>query len=123
MEATDAVAVDAADDYAVDTAADVAAAEAAADAAEAAADAAVAVDDPAYDRSNWSADDRKRVEDLELAYENASLAAQQAAEEAAENARKKLPPTEIGRASCRERVGQTVENSVGAGPPKKKTKQ
>src|SRR3546814_8672146 len=69
MEATDAVAVDAADDYAVDTAADVAAAEAAADAAEAAADAAVAVDDPAYDRSNWSADDRKRVEDLELAYE------------------------------------------------------
>src|SRR3546814_2728919 len=84
----------AADDYAVDTAADVAAAEAAADAAEAAADAAVAVDDPAYDRSNWSADDRKRVEDLELAYENASLAAQQAAEEAAEDARKKLPPPE-----------------------------
>src|SRR3546814_2959382 len=94
MEAAVAVAVDAVDDYAVDTAADVAAAEAAADAAEAAADAAVAVDDPAYDRSNWSADDRKRVEDLELAYENASLAAQQAAEEAAEKARKKLPPTE-----------------------------
>ncbi len=94
MEATDAVAAEAADDYAVDAAADVATAEAAADAAEAAADAAVAVDDPAYDRSNWSADDRKRVEDLELAYENASLAAQQAAEEAAENARKKLPPTE-----------------------------
>ena len=79
MEATDAVAVDAADDDAVDAAAD------AADAA------AAVVDDPAYDRSNWSAADLKRVEDLEIAYENASLAAQQAAEEAAENARKKLP--------------------------------
>ncbi|NYF33853.1 DUF2059 domain-containing protein [Sphingopyxis sp. JAI108] len=86
MEATDAVAVDAADDYAVDAAAD------AADAGSYAADAAAAaVDDPAYDRSNWSAADLKRVEDLELAYENASIAAQQAAEEAAENARKKLP--------------------------------
>ncbi len=82
-EATEAVAVAAADDYAVDAAAD--AATAAADAADA------AVADPAYDRSNWSAADLKRVEDLELAYENASLAAQQAAEEAAENARKKLP--------------------------------
>lgn len=82
-EATEAVAVEAADDYAVDAAAD--AATAAADAADA------AVADPAYDRSNWSAADLKRVEDLELAYENASLAAQQAAEEAAENARKKLP--------------------------------
>ncbi|WP_447931482.1 DUF2059 domain-containing protein [Sphingopyxis fribergensis] len=84
VEATDAVAVDAADDYAVD---------AAADAAEAAADAAVAADayaDPAYDRSNWSAADLKRVEDLETAYENASLAAQQAAEEAAANASKRL---------------------------------
>lgn len=89
VEATDAVAVDAADDYAVDAAAD--AADAAAAAADVAADAAVAYDDPAYDRSNWSAADLKRVEDLELAYENASLAAQQAAEEAAENARKKLP--------------------------------
>jgi len=90
VEATDAVAVEAADDYAVDAAAD------AAVAAEAAADAAVAVDavaDPAYDRSNWSAADLKRVEDLETAYENASLAAQQAAEEAAANAskRSKLP--------------------------------
>ncbi|AJA09751.1 hypothetical protein SKP52_14335 [Sphingopyxis fribergensis] len=84
VEAADAVAVDAADDYAVD---------AAADAATAAEDAADAVADPAYDRSNWSADDLKRVEDLELAYENASLAAQQAAEEAAANAskRSKLP--------------------------------
>ena len=87
VDTTEAVAVDAADDYAVD---------AAADAAEAAADAAVAVDavaDPAYDRSNWSAADLKRVEDLETAYENASLAAQQAAEEAAANAskRSKLP--------------------------------
>jgi hypothetical protein len=83
-EATDAVAVEAADDYAVD---------AAADAAEAAADAAVAADayaGPAYDRSNWSAADLKRVEDLETAYENASLAAQQAAEEAAANASKRL---------------------------------
>ena len=87
VEATDAVAVEAADDYAVDAAAD--AADTAAYAADAAADAAVS--DPAYDRSNWSATDLKRVEDLETAYENASLAAQQAAEEAAENARKKLP--------------------------------
>lgn len=89
VEATDAVAVEAPDDYAVDAAAD--AADAAAAAADDAADAAVAYDDPAYDRSNWSAADLKRVEDLETAYENASLAAQQAAEEAAENARKKLP--------------------------------
>lgn len=84
VETTEAVAVDAAeaapaDDYAAAT-----------DAAEAAADAAVAaVEDPAEDRSNWSAADRKRVEDLETAYENASLAAQQAAEEAATNARKR----------------------------------
>ncbi|MBB6427040.1 DUF2059 domain-containing protein [Sphingopyxis sp. JAI128] len=76
---------EAADDYAVDAAAD------AADAAAAAADAAADSADPAYDRSNWSAADLKRVEDLELAYENASIAAYQAAEEAAENARKKLP--------------------------------
>ncbi|MDO9368214.1 MAG: DUF2059 domain-containing protein [Sphingopyxis sp.] len=84
MDATEAVAVDdaSADDYAVD---------AAADAADAAAMAADAVMDPAYDRSNWSAADLKRVEDLETAYENASLAAQQAAEEASDNARKKLP--------------------------------
>lgn len=93
VEATDAVAVDAADDYAVDAAVDAAdAATAAADAAaaEAIADEGMAVD-PAYDRSNWSVADLKRVEQLETAYENASLAAQQAAEEAAENARKKLP--------------------------------
>jgi hypothetical protein len=83
VETTEAVAVDAsADDYAVD---------AAVDAADAAADAVDAVADPAYDRSNWSAADLKRVETLETAYENASLAAQQAAEEAAANARKKLP--------------------------------
>ena len=85
VEATDAVAVEAADDYAVDAAAD--AATAAADAADYATD---AVADPAYDRSNWSAADVKRVEDLETAYENASLAAQQAAEEAATNARERL---------------------------------
>ena len=85
MDATDAVAVEAsADDYAAD---------AAVDAADAAAEAVDAVADPAYDRSNWSASDLKRVEDLETAYENASLAAQQAAEEAAANAskRNKLP--------------------------------
>lgn len=82
VEATDAVAVDAADDYAVD------AATAAEDAAAYASDAAA---DPAYDRSNWSAADLKRVEDLETAHENASLAAQQAADEAAANARKTLP--------------------------------
>ena len=76
MEATDAVAVDAADDYAVDAAADVAAAEAAADAAEAAADAAVA-----YDRSNWSEADRKRVEELEAAYIEAEAAAVEKARE------------------------------------------
>jgi hypothetical protein len=86
--ATDAVEADAAvaDDYAVDAAAD-----AAGEAADAAAEATDAVMDPAYDRSNWSAADLKRVEDLETAYENASIAAQQAAEEAAANARKKLP--------------------------------
>ncbi|WP_234715573.1 DUF2059 domain-containing protein [Sphingopyxis macrogoltabida] len=91
MEATDAVA---ADDYAVDAAADAAAddyaVDAASDAATAAAAAAdAAVEDPAYDRSNWSAADLKRVEDLETAYENASVAVQQAADEAVENARKK----------------------------------
>lgn len=85
-ETTEAVAADAAeaatsaDDYAVD---------AATEAADAAAYATDAVMDPAEDRSNWSAADRKRVEDLETAYENASLAAQQAAEEAATNARKR----------------------------------
>ena len=90
VEATDAVAVEAADDYAVDAAAD--AATAAADAADYATD---AVADPAYDRSNWSAADVKRVEDLETAYENASLAAQQAAEEAATNARERLGRPDI----------------------------
>lgn len=79
VEATEAVA---ADDYMDD---------AAVDAAVAAADAAAASIDPAYDRSNWSAADLKRVEDLELAYENAAIAAQEAADEAAANARKKLP--------------------------------
>ncbi len=90
VEATDAVAVEAADDYAIDAAAD--AATAAADAADYATD---AVADPAYDRSNWSAADVKRVEDLETAYENASLAAQQAAEEAATNARERLGRPDI----------------------------
>ena len=102
--AEDAVAVEAATDVdyattAVDAAADaaVAATDVTTDyeadaiaAAKAAADAAGA-DNPAYDRSNWSAADLKRVEELEVASDNASLAAQEAAEEAIENARKKLP--------------------------------
>lgn len=81
MEATDAVAAEAADDYVVDAAADVATAEAAADAAEAAADAAVAVEATAYDRSNWSEADRKRVEELEAAYIEAEAAAVEKARE------------------------------------------
>ena len=91
MEATEAA------DAAADATYDGSTTDAAADAAEAAADAAAAAtdyasEDPAYDRSNWSAAERQRVENLETAYENASIAAQQAVEEAAENARKKLPP-------------------------------
>jgi hypothetical protein len=87
VETTEALPADAAyDDASADAAVD--AASAAADAAAYATD---AVMDPAEDRSNWSAADLKRVEDLETANENASLAAQQAAEEAAANARKKLP--------------------------------
>ena len=87
VETTEALPADAAYD---DTSAD-AAVDAASAAADAAAYATDAVMDPAEDRSNWSAADLKRVEDLETANENASLAAQQAAEEAAANARKKLP--------------------------------
>ena len=94
VEATEAADAVATDDYAVDDAASGASygdpGNAAVEAAEAAADAMAAVD-PAYDRSNWSAADLKRVEDLETAYENASVAAQQAADEAVANARKKLP--------------------------------
>lgn len=92
MEATEAA--DAAD--AADAAADATYDGSTTDAEAAADDAAAATDyaseDPAYDRSNWSAAERQRVENLETAYENASIAAQQAVEEAAENARKKLPP-------------------------------
>jgi len=76
------------DDYAVEAAAD--AADAAADAAEAAADAAV---DPAFDRSNWSDADRKRVEEAEAAIEAASYKAVEAEETAVANARKRLPPS------------------------------
>ncbi|QCB53910.1 DUF2059 domain-containing protein [Sphingopyxis sp. PAMC25046] len=65
---------EAADDYAVDAAADVATAEAAADAA-------VAVEATAYDRSNWSEADRKRVEELEAAYIEAEAAAVEKARE------------------------------------------
>jgi hypothetical protein len=61
----------------------------AADAAAAAADA--AVDDPAYDRSNWSEADRQRVEQLEAAANTASSAAFDAQDEAVANARKKMP--------------------------------
>ena len=88
MEATDAVAVDAADDYAVDAAAD--AADTSAYAADAAA---AAVDDPAYDRSNWSADDLKRVEELEAASATAATAYLEAEAEAAEKARERLDKT------------------------------
>lgn len=90
LSAEDAVAVDAAtmaaDAATVEAATAVdAAADTATDAADAAADAAVAaVEDPAFDRSNWSDADRKRVEDLEAA-------SQEAAEAAAANARKKMP--------------------------------
>lgn len=94
VEATEAVAADTemvtaevapADDYAIDVATD--AAEAAADAADA------AVEDPAYDRSNWSEADRKRVEELESASESAAIAAAEAQEEAISKVRKrsKLP--------------------------------
>lgn len=81
---------------AVDAAADAAAADAdaAADAAQAAADAAEAtVDDPAYNRDNWSEADRQRVEQLEEAASNASSAAYDAEEQAVANARKKTPST------------------------------
>lgn len=86
-EAADAVADASYDDSAVDAAAEVA--EAAADAAVATSD--YASDDPAYDRSNWSAADLKRVEDLEAASADAAVAAAEAQEAAADNARKKLP--------------------------------
>lgn len=88
-DAVDATAVDAAADATYDDGAAEAAADAAAEAATAATD--DAVEDPAYDRSNWSAADLKRVEDLETASGNAAIAAAEAQEEAAANARKKLP--------------------------------
>lgn len=92
VEATDDAAMATEADAADATSTDDYAADAAAEAADAAAIAAEGeAMDPAYDRSNWSAADLKRVEDLETAYENASIAAQEAAEEAAANARKKLP--------------------------------
>ena len=83
VEAADAVAVDAADDYAADAVTD--AANAAADAA------AMAIDDPAYDRSNWSADDLKRVMELEAASAAATTAYLEAETEAANKARERLP--------------------------------
>ncbi len=95
-ESVEATAVDAAvdaADYAEPTDAAGGAAGDAADAAAAAAAAAsdYAVDDPAYDRGNWSAADLKHVEDLEAASGNAAVAAAEAQEEAVANARKKLP--------------------------------
>ncbi len=92
----DAVAVDAAaaaDDAATavdEAASDAAAAAAASDAAEAAADAAIT--EPAYDRSNWSAADRERVEALESAAANAHAAAAEAETEAVSKARERLGP-------------------------------
>jgi hypothetical protein len=82
------------DDSAVDVASD--AVDVASDAAEAAAAEAGAEEgaaaDPAYDRSNWSVADRKRVEELETASESAATAAATAQEEAVARARKsKLP--------------------------------
>ncbi|MBU0823895.1 MAG: DUF2059 domain-containing protein [Alphaproteobacteria bacterium] len=89
MEATEAA------DAAADAAYDGSAADAAADAAEAAADAAAAAtdyasDDPAYDRSNWSAADLKRVEDLEAASAAAATAYLEAEADAANKARERL---------------------------------
>ncbi len=96
MWKTDVIEATEAADAAADASYDGSAADAAAGAAEAAADAAAAAtdyasDDPAYDRSNWSAADLKRVEDLETASGNAAFAAAEAQEAAANNARKKLP--------------------------------
>lgn len=88
-DAVDTTAVDAAtDEPTYDTSID-----AAVEAAEAAADAAAASTDPAFDRSNWSAADRKRVEDAEAAIEAASGVAVDAEETAVANARKRLPPS------------------------------
>lgn len=82
--------VEASEDWgATDAAADAAAADVA-DAAAAAADAAgEAIDDPAFDRENWSAADRTRVEQLEEAASSAASAAYDAQEAAIANARKK----------------------------------
>jgi hypothetical protein len=89
MEATDAA------DVPADASYDGSAADAASDAADAAADAAAAAtdyasEDPAYDRSNWSAADLKRVEDLEAASAAAATAYLEAEAEAANKARERL---------------------------------
>lgn len=82
-------AIDAVDAGAAEMAAD----DYAADADAAAVDAAVAAtDDPAYDRSTWSDADRQRVEDLEAASGSAAIAAAEAQEEAAANARNRAQP-------------------------------
>jgi len=74
-----------ASDDAVNAAAD------AAEAAEVAADA--AIEDPAYDRDNWSEADRQRVEALEEAAGNAASAVFEAQEQAVANARNKKKPS------------------------------
>jgi hypothetical protein len=71
------------------------AAEAAAEAADAAAKAATAaadyaIDDPAYDRSNWSEAERERVADLQAAADAASSAALEAEMDAVGKARERL---------------------------------
>lgn len=96
MEATDAEVEAAASGKTYDDSGMGAAEQAAADASAAAAEAAAAAtdyasDDPAYDRSNWSEADLKRVEELETASGNAAIAAAEAQEAAANNARKRLP--------------------------------
>ena len=96
MEATDADVEAAASGETYDDSGMGAAEQAAADASAAAAEAAAAAtdyasDDPAYDRSNWSEADVKRVEELETASGNAAIAAAEAQEAAANNARKRLP--------------------------------
>jgi hypothetical protein len=96
MWKTDVVdAVDAAADAADYTDSTDAAVDAAAEATDAAAAAAAAAsdyssDDPAYDRSNWSAAERQRVADLEAAADAASSAALEAEIEAVSKARDRL---------------------------------
>lgn len=95
VEATDAEVEAAASGETYDDSGMGAAEQAAADASAAAAEAAAAAtdyssDDPAYDRSNWSAAERQRVADLEAAADAASSAALEAEIEAVSKARDRL---------------------------------